>query len=108
MNHLAAYIKEREGFDSIVTEEGFASYLITGDECYIKDIFVYPDYRKKHIGAQIADDIARIAKAQGCKFLTGSVSTSAKDATTSTKVLIAYGFRVFAAVQGGIYFRKDL
>ncbi len=108
MHQLAAYLKEREGFDSIITDEGFATYRINGEECYIRDIWVHPDYRKEQMASIMADDIARIAIQQGCKFLSGSVSTTAKDATTSTKVLLAYGFQVFSAVNGGIFFRKDL
>lgn len=108
MHQLAFYLKEREGFDCILRDEGFASYKITGDECYIKDIFVFPDYRKKGIAAEMADDISRIALGRGCKFLTGSVCTTANGAHASMLVLLAYGFKIHSAVQYGIYFRKDL
>lgn len=108
MNQLAAYLKERQGVDSIIREEGFATYKINGEECYIQDIFVYPDYRKKGIAAEMADDIARIAISQGCKYMTGSVDTTAKGAHESVLVLFAYGFKIHSAVQYGIFFRKDL
>ena len=108
MQQIAAYFKEREGFDSIVREEGFASYRIQGEECYIRDIWVHKDFRKKGIAAEMADDIARLAIAQGCKYLTGSVSTTANGSTESVLVLLAYGFKIHSVVQYGIYFRKDL
>jgi len=108
MHRLAAYLKEREGFDCISRDEGFADYRIGGDECYIRSIFVFPDYRKKGIAADMANDIARIAIAKGCKYLTGSVDTSAKGAHESVLVLFAYGFKTHAAVNGGIFFRKEL
>lgn len=108
MRHLAAYLKEREDFESIVIPEGFASYRINGEECYIRDIWVHKDYRKNGFASALADDIARIAIAAGCKYLTGSVSTTAKNPTESTAVLIAYGFKISNAIQGGILFRKDL
>jgi len=108
MHKLAAYLKEREGVDSIIAPEGFASYLINGDECYIKDIWVEPDFRNTKFASTIANDIADIARASGCKYLTGTVSTTAHNPTASAKVLLAYGFNIFEAIQHGIIFRKDL
>lgn len=108
MQHLAAYIKEIEDFDSIVMDIGFASYRISGDECYIRDIWINPDYRKSGVASSIADRIAEIAKQQGCKFLTGSVSINIKDPTTSAKVLLAYGFAIHSLLPNGIVFRKEL
>jgi GNAT superfamily N-acetyltransferase len=108
MDRLAQYFREREDFDCILRDEGFATYKISGDECYIKDIFVSADYRKKGIAAEMADDIARIAIAKGCKYLTGSVCTTANGAHASLLVLLAYGFKIHSAVQYGIYFRKTL
>ena len=108
MHRLAAYLKERENFDSIIRDEGFADYRINGDECYIRSIFVFPDYRKKGIASEMADDISRIAIAKGCKRLIGSVDTTANGAHESLLVLLAYGFKTHSAVHGGIFFRKDL
>lgn len=108
MHQLAAYLKEREGFDSIVVDGGFATYRINGDECYIRDIWVHPETRHRDIASSMADVISIKAKSFGCKYLTGSVDTTKGDPTTSTKVLLAYGFKVFSSVAGGIYFRKEL
>jgi|SRR5665213_848726 len=108
MHRLAAYLKEREDFDVISRDEGFADYRINGDECYIRSIFVFPDYRKKGIASEMADDIARIALSKGCKRLIGSVDTTTKNAHNSALVLLAYGFKLHSAVHGGVFFRKDL
>ena len=108
MKQLAEYFKEREGFDSILIDEGFAVYRFLGEECYIKDIWVSSDYRKKGVASELADTIAERARQHGCKYLTGSVSTLANNSTASVKVLLAYGFQVHSAVQNGIYFRKEL
>lgn len=108
MQQLALYLKEREGFDSIITDEGFACYRISGEECYIKDIWVAPDFRKSHIASKMADQITWIAKKSSCKFLTGSVAIGANNPETSIKVLLAYGFKLSGLVNGGIIFRKDI
>lgn len=108
MQLLANYIKEREGYDSLITDEGFALYKIMGPECYIKDIYVHPDYRNKGIASELADQITHIAKQNGCKNLIGSVSTDCGNPTMSTKVLLAYGFTITVAIHGGILFKKGI
>lgn len=108
MHQFAKYIKEREDFESIVVEGGFACYRINGDECYIRDIWTDPDLREAGLASALADQIAHQAKKFGCRYLTGSVNPSVGDPTASTKVLLSYGFKVFSAVQGGIFFRKEL
>ena len=108
MHRLASYFSEREGFESIVTDEGFATYRINGEECYIRDIWVHKDFRKKGVASEMADDIARIAITKGCKFLTGSVSVTDPNSTANTMVLLAYGFKIESVVNYGIVFRKGL
>ncbi len=108
MDQLAAYFLEREGFDSIVVDGGFATYRINGEECYLRDIWVHSENRNRGVASAMADIISVKAKSLGCKYLTGSVDTTKGDPTASVKVLLAYGFQIFSAVQGGIFFRKDL
>lgn len=103
-----AYLKEREGVDLIEREDGFAIYLITGQECYIRDIYTQPESRKTGTAGSMADEIAEIARAAGCKYLTGSVYLGAKGADASAKVLMAYGMRLHKTVDNGIIFIKDL
>lgn len=108
MHQFAQYLKEREGFDSLIVEGGFASYRVNGDECYIRDIWVHPDNRNRGTASAMADVISVKAKSLGCKYLTGSVDTTKGDPTASTKVLLAYGFSIFQSASNAIYFRKDL
>jgi len=108
MQQLASYLKERQGVESLIRDDGFATYKITGEECYIQDIWVHGDHRKKGIASEMADDIARIAITNGCKRLVGSVDTTTKGAHESVLILLAYGFKVHSAVQCGIFFRKEL
>lgn len=108
MHRLAAYLKEREGFDSIITDEGFAAYRIEGENCRIYDIFIEPDYRKKHVASEMVVDIEGIAKRAGCKYLCGSVITGSAQATESLKFILAYGLIIFSSDTSTITLRKDL
>lgn len=102
------YIKERENVEVLETTEGFATYSIKQPECYIKDIYVKPEFRQKHIASKLADKISVLAREMGCKYLTGSVSPITNNSTESLKVLLGYGFRLHSSQHNIIYFIKDL
>lgn len=108
MHKIAAYFKEREGVESISFDGGFATYIISGEECYIRDIYVEKDYRNRYLASKMADEITKIAKKAGCKYLTGTVMPSANNSTDSVKVLLSYGFKLHSAIQNGIFFRKEI
>ena len=104
MSLYAQYIKERENKDIVETDEGFATYQIYGDECYIADIYVIPGARKTGLASQLANQIKGLAKSSGCKILTGSVCLDANNAVASMNVLYAYGMKVHSIKGNMIYF----
>lgn len=108
VSKFTAYLKERENVDTIETREGYATYVISGDECYIRDIFVLSQFRRQRFASSIADRIAKIATGNGCKFLTGSVCPSTSGATASLNVLIGYGMKLYSSQDNLIIFKKDL
>lgn len=102
------YVKEREGFETLETEHGFAIFKIKGEECYIKEIYVKKEFRKEKRASSMADKIAAEAKAEGCKILSGSVSLECGDPTASIQVLLAYGFKVYQFHSNLLWFVKHL
>jgi GNAT superfamily N-acetyltransferase len=108
MKLYADYIKEREGKELLELEQGFATYKIRPPECYIVDIYVKPEYRKTGVAATMADFICAIAKDRGCTTLLGSVNTAAHGATSSMRVLLAYGMVLRAAKESMIYLSKEI
>jgi ribosomal protein S18 acetylase RimI-like enzyme len=108
ISNYGLYISEREGFNIVESDKGFATYKITGDECYIRDIYVRPEFRDENIASEMADKIAIIAKEKNCTHLSGSVDTNANGATISIKVLLAYGFKVLRNSFSMILFVKEL
>lgn len=111
MSLFGDYIKEREGKHIIEDEDGFATFVYCGDglqECYIVDIYVKPEKRKDGIASKYADLITEIARAEGCKILSGSVDPRTSGATSSLKVLLAYGFEVVGTANSLIWFKKEI
>lgn len=104
----AQYIKEREDYETIETSFGFASFKIENEDCYIRDIYVHPDYRKDHAASILADQVVVLAKKQGCRRLLGSVCPETNGSTTSLKVLLSYGFQLLKAEDNFISFSKEI
>lgn len=103
-----AYLKERSGRDTVERHYGFAVYSITNQECYLEDIFVLPPFRRGKNATNLADEVVKIAKEQGCKVLTGSVATNAHNAHSSLLVLLSYGMKLLRAEANLVYFYKEI
>ena len=103
------YIRELTYGDVLETDFGFATFVFTDDStCYIKEIYIIPDNRRKGSAAELADKIVAAAKEKGCTRLLGSVVPSAKGSTRSLKVLLAYGFKLISSANDYILFEKEV
>lgn len=109
-SNYALYLYEREGFEIVESDKGFASYKIYPEnkECYIRDIFVRKEFRKENVASKMADEITIMAKEHGCTHLTGSVDSTLDSSTISTKVLLAYGFKILKNNFSMIIFSKEI
>lgn len=87
---------------------GFATYKISGDECYIRDVYVDENFRRHGIASILVDDVRRIAKSHGCKKLTTTVCPSALNSTDSIKAVLGYGFNLHSSINDFIFFRIDI
>ena len=108
MSHYADYIKEREGFEIVEGDQGFMSFIIKGDECYIRDAYVAPEARMIGAGRMFMEEIEKIAKERGCSKISGSVRPSANHSTESMKALLAGGFQLHSASADAIWFVKGV
>lgn len=102
------YILEREGKLIVEDADGFASFAIFNEDCYLENIYVVPEKRRSGHASILADRVSEIAKNKGCKRLIGSVRPSANGSTESMKALLAYGFKLLSASQDAIFFEKGL
>jgi GNAT superfamily N-acetyltransferase len=110
MSLYAKYLTERTNDRILEVGHGFATYRIIPDQSavYIIDIFVEADFRKAGTAAQMADEISKIAKKEGCTKMIGSVVPSAKNSTDSVRVLLAYGMRLQSSANDFILFERSI
>jgi ribosomal protein S18 acetylase RimI-like enzyme len=108
MSMYAQYIKERENKDCIENEYGFATFKISGEICYLEDIYIDPAYRQRHEASLLANQVVERAKEKGCKFLVGTVNPATNNATISLKVLLGYDMKLDSIRDGLIWFYKEI
>lgn len=108
MSLYADYIKEREGFETLETELGFATYKFGKEECYVRDVYIQPQYRQANIASKLVDTISDIAKKHGYKYISTSVVPSMKGSTDSTKAILKYGFQLLRSEDNMLWFLKEL
>lgn len=103
------YILEREGFEIIENEHGFATFKIfENGECYLRDIFVLKEKRRGHLALDLSGQVEEIAKKRGAKYMTGTVSPHANNPTASIKAVLGAGYRLLSAGAEKIVFIKEL
>lgn len=104
----AEYLKEREDFESVQTEHGFATYKVFGTECYLRDIYVKPEHRRSGETYRLSEMVKQKAIEAGCQYLSGSVCLSAKDPSRSIKTVLANGFEVLKYDRELLWFVKKI
>lgn len=112
----ARYLRETLGQELYEDPEGrgFLTYgfdCIPGVDfphCYIVDIWTAPEHREKHVAAQMADHVAKLAKKSGRNVLFGSVCGTSKNPDRSLKVLQAYGMKIYSIADNALYLSKEI
>lgn len=110
MGLYAKYVKEREGFDFLENEKGFYEYKITGDDCYIRSIFIAPEFRSTGAAKDLAFEVISIAKKAGCKTLTGTVipSLNKEHASISLSMQLKFGFKLESSHEDLIILKMEI
>ena len=108
MSLYGEYILEREGYSIVETAAGFATFKVNGVECYLRDLYVKPQFRKDGVAAALADEVQKRAKEMGATILLGSVCVGMLGDTDSLKVLLAYGMKMCGVNGDFIYFNKEI
>ena len=105
---FSKYIKEREGFEVIETEECFVIYKIKGELAFISNAFTSKNYRRGHYMSELLDALSELLLSKKVKSLTASIDLRDQSASTTLLASLKYGFEVKAAEQGIIFIEKNL
>ena len=104
------YIKSRLGQEVLQDpdKKSFVIYQTKDEEFYLQDLYIDPYARERDILRSLTNEIKRISRERGCKFVTASVVPSALKSTESMKLLIWWGFELISSTQDFIILKKTL
>lgn len=114
MELFKKYVEELHNSKSVYyNDKGFAVYWIRNLndkelEVYIEDIYVKPEYRRTRAAHILADEVVKIAREKGCKYMTGSVIPSANNSTISLDMMRSYNFQLHSCKDNIIWFIKEI
>jgi len=108
MSKWAEYVKELRNVDTIEDGDSFATYIISGSDCYIEDVFVVKDRRMEYVGSKLVNRVKAMAKEYGCKTMSATVNCVTSDPTLSMKACLGYGFRVLGARENLIILSMEI
>jgi len=106
----AEYLKEREGIETLQSDDGFMTYTMTEDALYIVDVYIKPEARRTGAATALEAKAIAIAKEAGRKHLMGSVSFGVAGVDASLKMMVrsGYSFLSFNAEKQIVYFSKEI
>lgn len=108
MSLYSRYLKETFGKEIVEDAEGFASFAIVGNECYVETVYVVPEARCKGKAPWLVDKIAEKAKEKGCTYLSTTINPGINNPERSMRVITNYGFKFHSCDHNKIYFIKEL
>lgn len=102
------YIKEYSNTDIYESNEGFFTFRINDDECFVEDLYIAPEYRRDGMGNKFANKIENIAKENGCKYIMCTVCKNASDPNRSSLFIRNNGYIVDKVTDNGIFYKKEI
>lgn len=111
MEQYKAYLEQTyEGESCYIDPQnrGWASYKISGPECYIVHCYLAPEFRGQTLMSEICSHIEKIAVEKGCVYMAGTVDVTARNPERSLKMMIADGYKLWNADKGIITLTKRL
>lgn len=104
----AQYLIEKTERKILESEDGFITYEIEGEHCYIADIFVVKEKRLQGIAMKMCLQVGDIALKEGCKFIIGTVQVRDRESTESLNACLKMGMRLTRSDVNTIYLIREL
>ncbi len=89
---IADYLKEKQGSDTLFTDEGFAIYTLNKDSLHINNFHIREEFRRKKEGRSLFLKVYEIAKENGIGVITCNCDLSQMKADISMKAILSVGF----------------
>jgi GNAT superfamily N-acetyltransferase len=105
---FAKYLKEKDGIETLENEFGFIGYKITGEECYITQMFTEPSVRGSGKGRELLSALEHLSKSAGCKFIATNIWYADAGASNTMGASLKAGFKLRFGDARGILITKEI
>lgn len=102
------YVKERQNVDNFQTDKGFILYKVNGEECFLAEVYVKPEFRGTSEIAKMIRSMCEIAESKGCNLLTANVHLSDSGSGRTIKAALKLDFFIAKADHNIIVIAKHL
>ena len=110
---VADYFLETSGYNTVeVPEVGFYMWRKFDEECHIGHFYILPEKRKGQIAPTIGADMEKVARENGCTYLSCIVDFENRTndvASRLIKVYLNFGFVIHSMYNNTqVIFKKEL
>jgi len=102
------YKSEILGSVFINHDHGFLEYIISGKECFIRELYIEPDFRESGLGSELANKLMKIAQGYECETITCQTELDQINPETAVKAILGYGFKIHSAADNKIYYYMEV
>lgn len=102
------YAKERQSLENIQTEAGFVLYKIIGEECFLAEVYVKPEFRNGDAIKELISRVSEIALLNKCKVLSATVHLSDQGNLRTIKAALKLDFYIARAENNVIVIARHL
>jgi hypothetical protein len=102
------YIEEREGLKLLEDPFAFITYKVTGEECFIANMFIDESRRNSGKCREFIGKLSEIAKSNNCKFLSATIDLKDPGHDRTLLAALHLGFKTVRANGDVILIAKDL
>ena len=106
----AAYVKEKEGLETLANDVGFAYYKVSSIAKIfdVSDFYIKPEFRNGLKSVKLFNELVKLAKEKGCDKITCCVVTYHQNPEASMYAVLRVGYKISHINDGIIYFYKNI
>lgn len=104
----AAYILEREGIETVETDEFFFTFKMIENEFHVFEIFVREENRHSMKVFDLMDQIDKLSKEKGAKYIVSTVIPGMPNSEKSILLQLRWGMKLLKCEGNKIYLVKDI
>jgi hypothetical protein len=105
---IIEYLKEKQGSETLVTDEGFVIYTLSSESVHINNFFIRKELRRSKEGVGLFLKIYEIAKDCGIKLITCNCDLNQLKADISMSAILSVGFKPIKAENNLVSFFMEV